>query len=74
MTKQWAQRPSGRTLPDSILEGRDLARTLGVQEADLQEIARLTRVPFSISRLAGMWINKRDLPAWHQAAQRWRSR
>jgi hypothetical protein len=72
--RKFERRVPGRTRPGPVLEAHDLARTLGVPVGDLQEIAQQTRVPFSMSTLVGLWIRRADLPAWHQAAQRWRSR
>jgi hypothetical protein len=75
MTKprQWQRHPPGRTRPDRVLEAHELARTLNVPVGDLQEIATQTRLPFNVSTTVGFWIRRRDLPAWHQAANRWRS-
>jgi hypothetical protein len=74
LKQQWATRPPGRSRRDPVLEAQDLARELGVPIGDLQEIAKHSSAPFSVSAMTGFWINRRDLPQWHSAAQRWRSR
>jgi hypothetical protein len=72
--KQWERKAPGKTRPDPVLQAPDLARELGVPVGDLQEIATQSKAPFSVSALTGFWIRRADLPQWHRAAQRWRSR
>jgi hypothetical protein len=71
--KQWERRPPGKTRPDPVLQAADLARELGVPIGALQEIATESQAPFSVSALTGLWVNRRDLPQWHHAVQRWRA-
>jgi hypothetical protein len=72
--KQWERRAPGKRRRDPVLQTADLARELGVPVGDLQEIATQSKAPFSVSAMTGFWIKRADLPQWHSAAQRWRSR
>jgi hypothetical protein len=72
--KQWERHAPGRTRADPVLQAGDLARELAVPVGALQEIATQSKAPFSVSALTGFWIRRADLPQWHRAAQRWRSR
>src|ERR1700746_41283 len=62
------RRPS-REDPHPVIEGRDLARLIGVPYGELQHLAARMQLPFSFSPSVGIWIRRRDLPQWQRAAK-----
>jgi hypothetical protein len=50
------------------ISGDELMQLLDVSEAQLEEITRHSRLPFTVTGPRGMYIRARDLPAWHAAA------
>jgi hypothetical protein len=71
MAQPFLDRRPSRQFGSPIIEGRDLARMIGIPEADLREFGVRTQLPFA--NCAGLlWIKERDLPAWRRAANAYR--
>ena len=52
----------------SIITDKELCGHLSLSDEEVQELARISRLPLSVGANLGLYISRRDLASWRAAA------